>query len=105
MLSGFGRVNSSVVTTNYRCVREETVTLHIPQERLDAARFDGMTLVIVDNADRDVPIYLPPNYIEGFRQATGRSVGYQSGSQYSGPSTTVVTPQPRYSPQGTYPQN
>ena len=106
MLSGFGRVNSSVVTTNYRCVREETVTLHIPQERLDAARFDGMTLVIVDNADRDVPIYLPPNYIEGFRQATGRSFSrYQSGSQYSVPSTTVVTPQPRYSPQGSYPQN
>lgn len=105
MQAGFNRVSSSVVTTNYRCVREETVTLHIPQERLDAARFDGLTLVVVDNNDRDVPVYLPPNYIEGFRQAAGRG-------SYSAPSssTTIVTPQPSYSsgtysgPQG-YPQN
>lgn len=87
MLGGYTRASSTVVT-NYRCVREETVTLHIPQERLDAARFDGMTLVIVDNADRDIPVYLPPNYIEGFRQAAA------SGSFNS--QTTVVTPQPSY---------
>lgn len=100
MLGGYSRPHT--VVTNYRCVREETVTLHIPQERLDAARFDGMTLVVVDNADRDVPVYLPPNYIEGFRRATGRVTSYQS-SPYTVPSTTVVTPQPRY--QGGYPQN
>ncbi len=104
MLGGYARTQT--VVTNYRCVREETVTLHIPQERLDAARFDGMTLVVVDNADRDVPVYLPPNYIEGFRRASGRQsgsqTGYQSGS-YAVPSTTVVTPQPSY--QGRYPQN
>jgi hypothetical protein len=103
MQAGFNRVSSSLVTTNYRCVREETVTLHIPQERLDAARFDGLTLVIVDNADRDVPVYLPPNYIEGFRQAA-------RGGSFSSSSTTIVTPQPSYtSPAYTnqqgYPQN
>ena len=105
MLNGYTQISSSVIT-NYRCVREESVSLHIPQERLDAARFDGMTIIIVDNADRDVPVYLPPNYIEGFRQAVG------SGS-YSTSSSRVVTPpatyqdpvygQPSY--QGGYPQN
>lgn len=88
MLGGYTRARTTVVT-NYRCVREESVTLHIPQDRLDAARFDGMTLIIVDNADRDVPIYLPPNYIEGFRQAAGRNTA------------AVVTPQPSYT-QPTY---
>ena len=87
-IGGYTQLTSSVVT-NYRCVREESVTLHIPQERLDAARFDGMTLVVVDNADRDVPIYLPPNYIEGFRQATGRS-------SYIAPSSAVVSPPAAY---------
>ena len=96
MLGGYSRPATTVVT-NYRCVREETVTLHIPQERLDAARFDGMTLVVVDNADRDVPVYLPPNYIEGFRLAMGR------GSTYVSPPTTIVPSQPTY--QGGYPQN
>ncbi len=105
MLNGYTQISSSVIT-NYRCVREESVSLHIPQERLDAARFDGMTIIIVDNADRDVPVYLPPNYIEGFRQAVG------SGS-YSSSSSRLVTPpaayqdpvysQPSY--QGGYPQN
>ena len=114
-LGGYTQISSSVVT-NYRCVREESVTLHIPQERLDAARFDGLTLVVVDNADQDVPIYLPPNYIEGFRQATGRS-------SYIAPSSGAVSPpaayqSPDYNPQrsnapiyneptyqGGYPQN
>lgn len=62
---------SSEIHEHYRCVREESVTLHIPQDRLDAARFDGLTLVVIDNAERDIPIYIPPNYIEGFRQAAG----------------------------------
>lgn len=112
---GYTQLNSSVVT-NYRCVREESVTLHIPQERLDAARFDGLTLVVVDNADQDVPIYLPPNYIEGFRQATGRSsyiapssgavsppAAYQSPDYNSQRSNAPIYNEPTY--QGGYPQN
>ncbi len=97
------------VYTNYRCVREETVTLHIPQHRIDAARFDGMTVVIIDDNDQDIPIYLPPNYIEGFRQATGRSSG-QSSHQSSGHSSVVqpssaVTTGPTVGLAGSYPQN
>ena len=87
-LGGYTHVSNTIVT-NYRCVREESVTLHIPQERLDAARFDGMTLVIVDNADQDIPIYLPPNYIEGFRQASGHS-------SYIAPSSAVISPPTAY---------
>ncbi len=91
------------VYTNYRCVREETVTLHIPQHRIDAARFDGMTVVIVDDNDQDVPIYLPPNYIEGFRQATGRSSVLSSGQSVQ--PSSAATSGPTSGLAGSYPQN
>lgn len=107
------RQNSyAAVQTDYRCVREESVTLHIPQERLDAARFDGMTLVLVDNADRDVAVYIPPNYIEGFRQAARRN---GSGGNYYAPNNSYGNSHaPQYQPQtapltstppAAYPQN
>jgi len=57
------------VHVSTRCAREETLTLHIPEERLDAARFDGMTVLLLDRQDREIPVFIPPNYIEGFRQA------------------------------------
>ncbi|MGB0905855.1 MAG: hypothetical protein ACPGVT_00055 [Maricaulaceae bacterium] len=81
------------VHVSYRCVREEMTTLHIPQERLDAARFDGLTIVVVDNQDRDIPVYIPPNYIEGFRQAVQKGSGYSSHSGNM-PAPTIGYPQP-----------
>lgn len=93
--SGYARTD---VYQDTRCIREEKVTLHIPQERLDAARFDGLTIILLDSAGAEVPVYLPPNYIEGFRQAVlgyggavTHSSGYQTqpyaGQPYSGQST------------------
>lgn len=64
-----------------QCAREEMLTVHIPQERLDAARFDGLTVLVLDRAGEEIPVYVPANYIEGFRQAvngrTAPSVSYQ----------------------------
>lgn len=52
-----------------QCAREEKLSLHIPQERLDAGRFDGMTLLVIGQSGEERPVFIPPNYIEGFRQA------------------------------------
>ena len=104
-----------------RCVREEKVTLHIPQDRLDAARFDGLTIILLDQTGAEVPVYLPPNYIEGFRKAVQ---GYSAGATYQGQTQPSSYGQPapvpygsggsyplndsspsyRQSPQGSYPQ-
>ena len=56
---------------DYRCLKEEKLTIHIPQERLDAARFDGFAIILLDNAGQEIPVFVPPNYVEGFRQAVG----------------------------------
>lgn len=68
MVGGYTRTD---VYTSYRCVKEETLSVHIPQDRLNAARFDGFTVILLDNAGRDVPVFIPPNYVEGFRIAVG----------------------------------
>lgn len=73
----FRSYQRSDVSVSYRCAREETLTLHIPQDRLDAARFEGFTVLLLDRQDREIPVYVPPNYVEGFRQATGQ-VSYSS---------------------------
>jgi len=51
-------------------------------DRLTAARFDGLSLVLLDHSGQDVPIYIPPNYIEGFIQANPyMSSGYHQPVQ------------------------
>ena len=69
-----GHGGRSVVTSHaVDCAREDKMTVFIPNERLDAARFDGLTLIALDAQGGEAPIYLPPNYIEGFRlAATGQ---------------------------------
>lgn len=74
-----------VRNVDVQCAREETLTVHIPQDRLDASRFDGLTVLVLDRTGQEIPVYVPPNYIEGFRQAVGGAVR---------PSTTYKTPQP-----------
>ena len=70
MASFFGHRNVRKVST--QCAREEILSLHIPHERLEAARFDGLTVVVLDRTGHERPVYIPPNYIEGFRQATSK---------------------------------
>ena len=60
MTSLFGRTNRRISS---QCAREEVLSFHIPQERLAAARFDGMTIVILDQAGYELPVFIPPNYI------------------------------------------
>lgn len=57
------------------------MTLHIPAERLEAARFDGLSLVLLDKDGGDIPVYIPPNYIAGFMQANPYLNSYNSGVQ------------------------
>lgn len=55
------------------CAREETLRVFLPAERLDAARFDGLNLIVLDREGYETPVFIPPNYIEGFRlAATGQ---------------------------------
>ena len=77
MASLFGRSNIRKIST--QCAREEILSLHIPQNRIDAARYDGLTVVVIDRTGHERPVYIPPNYIEGFRQASSqinRTQGY-----------------------------
>ena len=62
----------AVTNVNTQCAREERLSVHIPQERLDASRFDGLTVFVLDRAGREIPVYIPPNYVEGFRQAVAQ---------------------------------
>ena len=67
--SGRGVVTSHSVD----CAREDKLSVFIPTERLEAARFDGLTLIALDAQGGETPIYIPPNYIQGYRlAATGR---------------------------------
>jgi hypothetical protein len=102
--SGYARTD---VYQSARCVREEKVTLHIPQDRLDAARFDGLTIIMLDQAGAEVPVYLPPNYIEGFRKAVqgyGGTVTYQGQTSPSSYGTGQPSTVP-YGSGGSYPLN
>ena len=80
---GYGG-RSAISSRSVDCAREDKLRVFIPNDRLDAARFDGLTLIAFDAQGGDTPIYLPPNYIEGFRMAaTGRvrPQGLQSAPQ------------------------
>ncbi len=77
-----GRGDAVVVSASRDCAREDQLSVFIPAERLDAARFDGLTLIVRDVVTNGAtgltqvyderPLYIPPNYIEGFRLALGR---------------------------------
>ncbi len=94
-----GDYTQTATYVDSRCVKEERLSLHIPAERLDAARFDGLSLVLLDRAGQDVPVYIPPNYIEGFRRANP----YLSQSYHQSVTPPVMQP-PVVQPYGTYPQ-
>ena len=71
----------AVVSASRDCAVEDRLSLFIPEERLEAARFDGLTIWVRDvepGPDSTLSIYderavfIPPNYIEGFRRAQRR---------------------------------
>ena len=64
---------SIVTSQSVDCAREDKLSVFIPNDRLDAARFDGLTLIALDAQGGETPIYIPPNYIQGYRlAATGQ---------------------------------
>ena len=99
MASAWSR--NAVRNVDVQCAREELLTVHISQERLDAARFDGLTVFVLDRAGHELPIYVPPNYIEGFRQAAGSQI--TSSLPYEQPrSSAPVTRGPAYQEPRSY---
>jgi len=76
-----------------RCIKEERITVHIPEDRLLAARFDGLSIALLDQHGQDIPVYIPPNYVEGFIKANPYLGQYGS----TAPRQT--------SPSGYYPTN
>lgn len=79
LFPGNGYGESVVVRSERDCAREDQLILFIPNDRLEAARFDGLTLMLRDTTfDPSInqttvyderPLYIPPNYIEGFQIA------------------------------------
>ena len=87
--AGYG--GRGVVTTqSVDCAREDKLTVFIPNDRLDAARFDGLTLVALDAQGGEAPIYLPPNYIEGFRLAATGHVRPQGNLSAPPPQSPLI---------------
>ena len=118
---GTSGYSTRTVSVSHKCARDENLSLHIPRERLEAARYEGLTVFVIDRLGQDIPVFIPPNYIEGFvTTAFGKPQSYQQpqGSQqptYQQPSVIVPqnpSSQPRIygdpngvSPSGGYPQN
>ena len=70
--SGYGGRNV-VTSQSVECAREDKLSIFIPNDRLDSVRFDGLTLIAVDAQGVEAPIYIPTNYIQGYRlAATGQ---------------------------------
>ena len=59
-----------ITSVSTDCTREDLLSVHIPAERLEAARFDGLTVLAIDRQGQELPVFIPANYIEGLRRAT-----------------------------------
>lgn len=89
-----GGYRSTSVSVSQRCAREENLSVYIPRDRLDAARYDGLTILALDRDGKDIPIYIPPNYIEGFRNTVFGASSVSPTSQYT-PGEPVQADSPR----------
>ncbi|MEP6342054.1 MAG: hypothetical protein ABJ275_01965 [Maricaulaceae bacterium] len=123
---GTSGYSTRTVSVSHKCARDENLSLHIPRERLEAARYEGLTVFVIDRLGQDVPVYIPPNYIEGFvttafgnpqsyQQPQGASQSTYQAPTYQQPRVTVPqspSSQPRVygdpngvTSSGGYPQN
>ena len=57
------------VTVRYRCVRQESLRVFVPKDRLDDAEYRGLVLYLRPQVGREEAVFLPPNYIAGFKLA------------------------------------
>jgi len=83
-----------VTSTSVDCAREETLNIFIPQDRLEAARFDGLTLIVLDREGGETPVFIPPNYIEGFRLAQSGQIRPQGIAPQTSQGTLTHVPNP-----------
>jgi len=83
-----------VQSVDVDCAREETLSVFIPAGRLDAARYDGLTILALDGTGQEYPIFIPPNYIEGFQQAMGGRYNARSNVTISNPNPVYRSSEP-----------
>lgn len=82
-LFGASTYRTSTVSVSQRCAREENLVVHISRDRLEAAQYDGLTIFVLDRDGQDIPVYIPPNYIQGFGSvAFGQAQSYQEPRGY-----------------------
>ena len=89
---GYG-ARDVVTSRTVDCAREETLRVFLPAERLDAARFDGLTLIVLDQEGYETPVFIPPNYIEGFRLAATGQIRPQGIRPHATNGTLTHVPQ------------
>ena len=57
------------ISVSYRCVREESLRIFIPIDRLNIAEQRGLVLYLRPQTGREEALFLPSNYITGFNMA------------------------------------
>lgn len=82
-----------VTSRSVDCAREETLRVFLPADRLDAARFDGLTVLVLDRDGGETPVFIPPNYIEGFRLAASGQIRPQGVNPNAQNGTLTRVPQ------------
>ncbi|MEP1229555.1 MAG: hypothetical protein ABJG88_02650, partial [Litorimonas sp.] len=98
--NGYYGGRSVITSARVDCAREELLSVHIPAERLEAARYDGLTIVAIDRQGQDFPIFIPANYIEGLRLTISGQYDDQLMRFEGRPPLTVPQTQPNQSSNG-----
>lgn len=65
------------VSVRYRCLRQETVRVFVPRDRLNGASGSGLALYLRPRSGREEQMILPSNYINGFKLAAYSPQGEQ----------------------------
>ncbi len=87
------------ISVSYRCVREESLRIFIPKDRLNIAEQRGLVLYLRPQTGREEALFLPPNYITGFKMAAyspeGAGLAIQGAPvDFSKPATRTQNPVP-----------
>ncbi len=77
------------------CARQENLRVFVPRKRLDAAKTNGISLLIRSRGGREEVLNLPPNYITGFMLAAWTP----EGRNMTIPGYPLPRPEPNSEPQ------
>ncbi len=87
------------ISVSYRCIREESLRVFIPKDRLNIAEQRGLVLYLRPQTGREEALFLPPNYITGFKMAAyspeGVGLAIQGApADFSKPAARTQSPVP-----------